>query len=144
MLRTVSPITVTPSFAETNDESMNHKWLLIADVDHQIYHYRNENIKVIRPNIGSVLIRTNKSTKESEKFVVVSVSKKTRGINRGIIDGIRLEPVFSVKRDMVLVGSTIIPFTLRLTNHGNWWSNNLAKRYEFKWGENPKSNNTIA
>ena len=132
MFRALSP--VDPLFTAKFSNSTSHdKWLTITSVENQDYIYKDEMIQIIKPLIGSVLIRTNIKTHKNEKFVVTNICEKRKGCNKGVIDRIQLQPILVINNKTVSVGETPIPFCLRLTNHGNWWTCKMLKYYKFYW-----------
>ncbi len=133
MLRTISPLDPIFFAPSPKPERKNGELMMVHNIHYQPYHHNGEITEIVSPKVGCVLSKTGKRTGIIEKYAVVETSCKTRGVNRGIIDRIRLQPIFDIEANQMLVGKTDIPYILKLTNHGNWWDKNSTRQYDFAW-----------
>ncbi len=135
MLRTISPL--EPIFFSSSPipERKNGKTMAICKVHRQPYHHNGQTIRIVCPDIESDLCKTDKHTGITENYAVVNIFRKSRGINRGIIDRVQLQPIYDMDANQMSVGETDIPYILKLTNHGNWWDKWSTRQYNFAWLE---------
>ena len=98
----------------------------------QLFHYYNEDIEIIKPYIGSQLYRINKKTETCECFVVINISTKKNGKNKGLIDKITLCSKIDDSGERIEYDPQK-KIILRLNNHGKWWNSSLRKEYRFSW-----------
>lgn len=101
---------------------------------YQNYFYNKEQITIIKPEIGSILYRSTKDEKNIQKFIVFTTSCKKNGKNKGVQDRIVLYEVINIERGVANFRQES-EMILYLTNHGEWWTNDLLKTYKFSWNK---------
>jgi hypothetical protein len=100
---------------------------------HQTHVYSGKNNKAILPQLGTILYRRDKNKSDIIQLVVVHVQSKTRGVNKGIVDLVSLLPIVEIEDDQIYCQPKDLPFILRLTNRGEWFSKDLLKLYDLSW-----------
>ena len=112
------------------------KTLPFEPIDYSNYHTQGEVKRVFSPKIGSVLKRVSK-LQVIQHYVVVNVFAKRTGVNSGLIDRIILEPVINpvilIENQIVRYKKSDYPLILSLTNHGQWWTKDMLKEYQFSF-----------
>lgn len=111
-------------------------FISLAQTSCQEYIYQNNILEIVSPNIGVILYRINRKTKEIQKFVVTEQSTKRNGNNKNVIDRITLYLVKSIN-DKNIEYNEKDSIILHLTNHGAWWSKRLEKEFIFSWNYLP-------
>ena len=120
------------------------KSVQITKSEEQLYQRGSIERHIIKPTIGCLLKRSPKPLKnmegelhsKNELFVVYKIDYKKRGLNKGIVDSAFLERVSSSEDDKVFYDETDYPLCVTLTNHGNWFSGDQLKQYNFEWDSN--------
>ena len=120
------------NFKEVNQDQITTVTLKLCS--QQGYVRSSDNKTIVKPNIGSLLLRKGKrSINDNALFVVKELDHKKRGNNKGIVDTIILERVISIDDDIVKFAHSNHPLILLLTNHGDWWGKSLLRDYDFEW-----------
>ena len=104
--------------------------------------YNGHKTLVTKPHIGSILYRLERKAGKLCEFVVTSVTHKSSGNNKDIIDRAVLQTVLGTGNTQVryLQNSELI---LHLTNRGSWWTRSLEKDYLFSWDFPPSEDVTV-
>lgn len=142
------------SISSTNDQGIT---IRRVKCDIQTFNYGDETLPIAKPNIGSLLFiydmegwkrfeqvekRTERQIENSrdqdnrtmkpDVSVVTWVGTRKSGLNRDIIDAVRLNEVIYYDNNNVIYDDKLHSM-LRLTNHGSWWRKEREKNSLFSW-----------
>lgn len=125
--------------------------LYLTPTNIQPFVFGETRFNIVKPEVGSILTRVNKKTGESRTYVVIRIQTRGKGYNKGAVDTAILElaagfdftsninsqlPLVNPYNYIVYYRLSNHPLILSLTNHGKWWSNQLANEFIFRWDVN--------
>ncbi len=101
--------------------------------------FSTQELTAVKPRVGSILIRIDNKTSKRKYFTVLETSVQSKGLNRGSVNAIKLQPVLSINKGVVTYQNTEYPMILKINSQGRWVTRALLKKYQFYWNKVPQT-----